>query len=399
MPTAADFAAADSAVAGARVAFVLWSGNLGGAQMLTAELAAVLRRHQVDARIVFVCESDGLGRRLAELEVPFEALWLPRGRDVVRHPRRFARLVRSAGADCAILVSSGYLAGALRAGGYRRPIAAVEHGGLLQVDKQPPSQRLLRRIDRASGLWACAAEVAVSNYALEELRSRRHGKRLICIRNGIDLARFVPDQGENHPNRPFSLGYAGRLVASKGVSDVIRAFAATTFRQASLLLIAGDGPERCALERLARDLQVTSRIRFLGRIDDVPSFWRMCDVGVAPSGGSIESFCLAAVEAMACGLPVVASRSGALPETVDEGVTGLLVDQGNIVQLAQAFERYAHDAPLRDEHGRAARRLCEQQYDLGNTARGYMNLIDELVKRWGQRGSVVRPLKLSDVDS
>lgn len=348
--------------------------------MLTAEVAGALRRCQVDARVVFVCGSGGLRGRLDELAVPYGALGMSRGRDAIWHGRRLARCVNHAGADCAILVSSGYLAASLRLGGYRRPIAAVEHGTLLQVDQLSSGRRLLRRLDRASGLWACDVEVAVSKYMLEALRTRRHAKRLICIQNGVDLQRFSP-KPKNPNGSTFTLGYAGRLVAAKGVGDVIRAFATTPIRHNSRLLIAGDGPERDALEALAQRLDVASRIRFLGRIQDVPRFWHMCDIGVVPSAGWVESFCLAAVEAMACGRPIVASRVGALPDTIDEGRTGTVVDPRDIEQLAQAFERYARDATLRHEHGAAARRLCEQRYDFVGTVRRYADLVSALA-RW-----------------
>jgi glycosyltransferase involved in cell wall biosynthesis len=386
-------AAVPATPARTRVALVLWSGHLGGAETLTAELAGALRRHDIDARIVFVCGGDLLARRLHELQVPYETLGISRGAYVIWHPRALAKAVQEAGPDCAVLVSSGYLAAALRVGGYRQPIAAVEHGALLQLDRLSVGRRLLRHVDRFSGRWACDVEVAVSNYTLEALRRHRHAKQVICIQNGVDLRRFAPKRDENRGDLSFTIGYAGRLVASKGVADVIRAFAAMKISDESLLLIAGDGPERPALEALGHSLGVATRIRFLGRIHDVPRFWRMCDVGVAPSAGWVESFCLGAVEAMASGLPVVASKEGALPETIDEGKTGFLVDRGDIKQLAQAFERYARDVSLRHEHGLAARRLCERRYDFADTVRGYRDLVAGLAASPMQRRRLFFPLR------
>lgn len=384
---AREVASGTSTVAGAKVAFVLWSGHLGGAENFTTELVGELRRNGVDARIVFIGESDRLASRLASLEVPYEELGLVRGRHVLTHPRRLARLVSSAGADCAVLTSPGYLAASLRAGGYRRPLAAVEHGGLLQVDQLPFGRRLLRRVDRVSGIWACDVEVAVSDYALEELRRHRHARRLIRIRNGIDLDRFSLPHDDASGAQPFTIGYGGRLVASKGVADVIRAFASIEAREDSLLLIAGDGPERDALEHVAREVGVGRRTHFLGYVEDMPSFWGKCDVAVVPSAGWIESFCLAAVEAMACGRPVVAARTGALPETIRDGQTGTLVEQGDIPGLARAFERYAVDVSLRRDHGAKARRLCEEQYDLADAVRRYAELVMLLVRGDHQRGA------------
>jgi glycosyltransferase involved in cell wall biosynthesis len=218
----------------------------------------------------------------------------------------------------------------------------------------------------------------------EALQIRRHARRLICIQNGVDLQRFSPEPtNRNAPT--FTLGYAGRLVGAKGVGDAIRAFATTTIRHKSRMLIAGEGPERDALHALAHRLDVANEIRFLGRIRDVPRFWRMCDVGVVPSRDSVESFSLSAVEAMACGRPVVASRVGALPDTIDEGTTGTLVDPGNVEELASAFEQYARNVHLRHEHGTAARRLCEQRYDFAVTVRRYGDLVAALAQ-WPSGG-------------
>jgi glycosyltransferase involved in cell wall biosynthesis len=367
-----------SSAAGVKVALVLWSSRLGGTETFTTELAGALRRGGVDARIVFVGNIGRLSERLKELEVPATCLGLTRGRHVLAHPRSLARLVEAAGADCAILPSSGYLAASLRAGGYRRPLAAVEHGGLLQVAKLPLGRRVLRRIDRTSGVWACDVEVAVSDYVLEELRKHRHARRLIRIRNGIDLDRFAPEADREAIHHPFTVGYAGRLIASKGVSGLVRAFASGELPGDSQLLIAGAGPEREALEALTHALGVTHRTHFLGRVDDMAGFWHKCDLCVVPSDGWIESFCLAAVEAMACGRPVVASRAGALPETIRDGLTGALVEPGDIDELARALGRYARDAALRSDHGASARRLCEEHYDIEVAADKYAELIVSL---------------------
>jgi len=367
-----------SAAAGAQVALVLWSGRLGGGETFTTELAGALRRRDVDARIVFVGTSERLAGRLLELGVPSASLGLARGRRVIAHPRSLARLVSEAGADCAILPSPGYLAASLRAGGYRRPIAAIEHGGLLQMKGLRLGRRVLRRIDRASGIWTCDVEVAVSQYVLEELRRHRHARGLVWIPNGIDLARFSPPDTQAPEGHPFTIGYAGRLIASKGVSDVIRAFEWLGRSEDCRLLIAGDGPERHTLEGLAKALGVQDKIRFLGLVGDMPSFWRTCDIAVVPSAGWIESFCLAAVEAMACARPVVAVRAGALAETIDENVTGVLVGQGDIAGLGRALKRYADDTRLRRQHGASARRLCEERYDLAGSADRYAELIASL---------------------
>src|SRR5262245_4142676 len=196
---------------GRSVALVVWSGRLGGSETFTVELAGALQREGVDASLVFVGKRDRLGRRIDELGLSATELGLARGRHVIAHPRRLARHVAAAGNACAILPSSGYLAASLRAGGYDRPLAAIEHGGVLQFPQLPRARRWLRRLDRASGVWTCDEEIAVSDFVLQELKTRRHARRLVRIRNGIDLKRFSPSCGVA-PDRPFTVGYAGRLI-------------------------------------------------------------------------------------------------------------------------------------------------------------------------------------------
>jgi N-acetyl-alpha-D-glucosaminyl L-malate synthase BshA len=117
----------------------------------------------------------------------------------------------------------------------------------------------------------------------------------------------------------------------------------------STLLMIGDGPDRDDAEREARDLGVADDVRFLGRIDSVASLLRASDLFLLPSQS--ESFGLAALEAMACGVPVVASRAGGLPEVVSDGVNGILEPVGSV----EAMGRRAVDL-LRSESRHAAMR-------------------------------------------
>jgi glycosyltransferase involved in cell wall biosynthesis len=364
---------------------VLWNGGYGGAEVVTGGLVSAMRRLGVDARVVFVSPPvQPLSAQLEAAGVPHASLGLRRGRSVLRHPFHLAGLVKEADPECALLVSSGYLAGALRLGGYRRLIVAVEHGTLLQLGRLPTMQRFLRRLDRASGLWACDGEVGVSKFVFNQLASRRHARPLACIQNGIDLDRFrsVRSAGELREERSqFVVGCGARLIPEKGVDRLIRAFAAAALPNA-VLRIAGDGHYRSALEDLARALGVADRTEFHGNIDDMPVFWQRCDVAAVPSL-LIESFSIAAVEAMACGCPVIASRAGALPETVVDGETGTLVDAGDVRGLEEALVTYARDPSKLHAHGENARLLCERRYDVVRTAASYRDFIRSLGSRTG----------------
>jgi N-acetyl-alpha-D-glucosaminyl L-malate synthase BshA len=132
----------------------------------------------------------------------------------------------------------------------------------------------------------------------------------------------------------------------KRVKDVIRVFARIRRAMPAQLIMIGDGPERMDAENESRELGVDADVRFLGRIDSVASLLQGSDLFVLPS--QTESFGLAALEAMACGSPVVASRAGGLPEVIDDGVNGILEPVGSVeamgrraVELLREPERHA----------------------------------------------------------
>jgi glycosyltransferase involved in cell wall biosynthesis len=129
----------------------------------------------------------------------------------------------------------------------------------------------------------------------------------------------------------------GRLTSQKGFPDLLVAFAnVVRDREAVRLLIAGDGPERGQLERLISSLQLTDRVRLLGNVERPDLLYRAADLFVLPS--QYEGFPFAMLEAMAAGLPVVATRFGGADEMVEHGREGLLVSSGDVDGLAGAIQ-------------------------------------------------------------
>ncbi|HKU62638.1 MAG TPA: N-acetyl-alpha-D-glucosaminyl L-malate synthase BshA [Gemmatimonadales bacterium] len=173
---------------------------------------------------------------------------------------------------------------------------------------------------------------------------------LQVIPNFVNLEEYHPDPGADRgalaPPDHKLITHISNFREVKRVKDVVRVFARIRRAMPATLVMIGDGPERVDAENEARELQVASDVRFLGRLDSVASLLRESDLFLLPS--QTESFGLAALEAMACGSPVVASRAGGLPEVVDDGVNGILEPVGSVeamgrraVELLRDPARYA----------------------------------------------------------
>jgi glycosyltransferase involved in cell wall biosynthesis len=355
-----------------RLALVLWHGYLGGAETFTVALARALREKGADAQIVFVGDPASLTHRVHAAAVPFETLGLSRGRSVLRHPRKLARTVTHAGADGAILVEGGYLGAALRLGGYRGKIVAVEHGAILMTQRMQTHRQLVHRLSRLSGERAIDVHVAVSDYVFRRIQGSR--RPVVTISNGIDLTMYRPPSHERR-SRDLVIGCMARLVPGKGVDDLLCASAQLQDPHIQLR-IAGGGPERPQLEAFAARLGVSQHTEFLGWVSDTSAFWRSCDVAVVPSSQWIESFGLTAAEAMASGRPVIATRNGGLSEVVADDITGFIVPANDPRAIAASLRRYLDDRRLADAHGAAARRRCEERFDVRRCADSYLALFN-----------------------
>jgi glycosyltransferase involved in cell wall biosynthesis len=344
---------------------------------MTASLVRELRRRGHEASLLFVTDPHPLAQELEEDGTPYRTLGHERGSRVLLHPRALARAASELGPDGIVSPSPGYLPAALRLGGYRGRLVAVNHGRLLQLPALPPAARALRKADRASGFWAPDEEVAVSDYLLERLRRERlHARRLVRIYNGIDHERYRSNGAESPRGGSFRIAWAGRMIPGKGVDDLLRALALLAKEGDVRLVLAGDGPDRAALADLASSLDLADRVEFAGWLRDMPSFWRAVDIAVVPSHQVVESFGMVALEAMACARPAIVSRNGGLPEVVQEGETGELFEPGDVRGLAAAIRTYASDETKRREHGRQAKDRAARLFGIDRTAASYLELFE-----------------------
>jgi glycosyltransferase involved in cell wall biosynthesis len=203
--------------------------------------------------------------------------------------------------------------------------------------------------------------------------------RILHIPNGIAVGTMpIPSAREFH--RPARVLFVGRLHRQKGVDVLLRAAAWIRERRPTASIrfdVVGDGPLREELFALATDLDVASEVRFLGYRDDVAPFLDRADAFVLPSRA--EGISNALLEAMAVGLPVVASAVPGNTDVVEHDANGLLVDVDDPGSLGAALLRLLDEPDLRGRLGREARRTVETRYSIEQVADRYFNLYRELV--------------------
>jgi N-acetyl-alpha-D-glucosaminyl L-malate synthase BshA len=146
----------------------------------------------------------------------------------------------------------------------------------------------------------------------------------------------------------------------KRVVDVVRVFARVVEQMPARLVLVGDGPERSAAEWLARDLHIQDKIHFMGKQERVNELLPLADLLLMPS--ELESFGLAALEAMACKVPSIATRVGGVPELIDDGVTGLLFAVGDVDAMAAGALALLKDRERRESMREAGRKTAQTRF-------------------------------------
>ncbi len=199
------------------------------------------------------------------------------------------------------------------------------------------------------------------------------------VHNGICTTHFSPRSRDGSPNdaRPFVFGAIGRLDRRKGLDLAIEAMAQVHDAE---LAIVGDGEERGTLERLAKRLGVSHRVRFLGQMRDVRDTLAQCDAALSSSRE--EGLGIALLEAMALELPVVARPVGGIPEVVVDGETGWLAPGLSVDALTQAMRAAMVSRAERDRRGRAARERVVAQFSVEAMREKYEETYTSLATRF-----------------
>jgi glycosyltransferase involved in cell wall biosynthesis len=357
--------------------------NMGGPALHVAYLTAGLRERGYDTTLVagslargedsmaFVADEldvdvvriDELGREISPL------------RDLIA-TLRLARLIRRERPD--ILHTHTAKAGtvgrvaALLSGRKGPPIVVhTFHGHVLRGYFGPLRSLFFCLLER----WLAARTtvlIAVSPQVRDDLVALRvaPSERFVVIRLGIELDERVSGSQDGRlesrrylgiPPDRFAVGWIGRMTAVKRTDDVLVAF--KRLRDGGVdacLCMVGDGPDRPQLEHRAHELGIVKDTLFLGYQEDVAPFYAAFDALVLPS--SNEGTPVSAIEALAAGRPVVATRVGGVPDVVQEGEDGFLVEPGATDELAERLAQLARDPALRERMGEAGRQRVLPRY-------------------------------------
>ncbi|MBI5211138.1 MAG: glycosyltransferase [Elusimicrobia bacterium] len=365
-----------------RVLFVSTSTTVGGAEKTLYTIATLLHpaRHAVSG-IVSLKPLGGYGRKLAaagfetrSLEIQEKASWadMEKLADIIARTR--PQIVH------AFMFQAIQLA----------RLAKRWHGAAFKLVSSPRVNyrtrslwtKLADRVLKGSDDLLIAESQASRDYLVDSLGYDR--AKMKVIHNGVDLAGCPISRLERRQKRlelrlasdDILLGAAGRLDRQKGFATLIDAMGALKDRPIRCVIL-GEGPQRRDLEDRIRRLGIERQVMLLGERDDMPSWLSSLDIYVLPS--LWEGLPNALLEAMALGLPVIASSVDGVPEAVDNDQDGLLIPAGKPQALAQAITRLIDDPQARSRLGAAAREKVARRFGLLDMMAAYEGAYDEVM--------------------
>lgn len=263
------------------------------------------------------------------------------------------------------------------AGEIRVPFTFTVHGFDIYFAAPP---------DFAERARAAAAVVTVSEANASQIASRFGvpRERICVIPCGVDTTRFVPARSGGDvaaPPQPLIVCVA-RHVPVKNLGLLLAACATLRDRGVSFrCVMIGDGDGHDELAQIHAQLKLEGLVAMVGAAEQLTVLYWLQRASVAALSSQSEGMPVALMEAGACGVPVVATRVGGIPELVEDGVTGLLTPPGDVSAFADALERLLSDRQMRDEMGRAARRRIEAKFSRRRQ-------VDSLLALWSRLGPV-----------
>jgi glycosyltransferase involved in cell wall biosynthesis len=338
------------------IAFVLCSFDAGGTEHQMTEL---IRR--IDPRLfaVHVAALSGRGSLRSRVEGTWPIAEFPvtslKSPTLLRQMWGFAAWLRAR--DVQVVQACDFYANvfALPAAALARVPVRVGARRDVFIPERTPGQELLQRISYQFAHQVVANSSAAADRLIEE---GVPDWRIANIANGIDLSRFAAPAATAHRRVVTTVANLrpgkGHDVLLKAAARVVRRIPDVQFR------IVGDGSRRQELERQAAALRISAQVAFLGHRDDVPAVLHGSDLFAFPS--FMEASPNAVIEAMAAGLPIVATRAGGIPEVIEHERNGLLVPPGDDRALAAAILRLIERPQQASELAEAARRTVESRF-------------------------------------
>jgi glycosyltransferase involved in cell wall biosynthesis len=353
------------------VLHVLWRGTGGGAERHVLDLADGLERNGIRSGVLYLSGDDGAAAELDRLGVLHRSCLLTSGSDP-RGPIRVASALRALRPR--LLhdhVSTPWLRALLPASP-GRVVVATEHGHMLRPVYQREGPRLwieragARRTDLFIAPSRAIADAVRAHYRypVERIRLIPHGIRSSVTGLPPETRDRVRGELAIHDDE-LAILFVGRLDATKGILDLWNAFeriAASNPGRTIILLIAGTGELAGKLKRRVEGSGLAGRVRILGFRSDVGRLLTAADIFVLPA--RYEAFGIVLLEAMSAGVPIVATRTGGIPEIVLDGETGILAEPDDPSDLARALLELADDPGKRQALGRAGRERWAQSFTL-----------------------------------
>ena len=370
------------------IAHVIYRLDVGGLENGLVNL--INRLPQYSHAVICMTDYTAFSRRIRHEAVSLHALHKREGHDLSVYFRLW-RLLRALRPDIVHTRNLAALEAQVPAwlAGVRGRVHG-EHGwDVHDLDGSSARYRWLRRRFRPIVRRYIPLSRELEHYLRATIRV--DDARITQIYNGVDAECFHPAAGGREslpvpnflPPEGLVIGSVGRMQAVKDPLNLVRAFLRLLREmpggwQRLRLVMVGDGPLRREAEALlaaegARDLAWLPGAR-----DDIPALLRAMDVFVLPSRA--EGISNTLLEAMASGLPVVATRVGGNDELIEEGRTGALVPAADAAALAVAIRRYANDPALRRDHGRMGRARVERQFSMESMVAAYTAVYESLLK-------------------
>lgn len=265
----------------------------------------------------------------------------------------------------------------LKCHGINIPVITTLHGtDITIVGKDASLEPVVTfSINESDGVTTVSDDLRKDTYEAFDIR-----KEIKVIPNFVDLERFKKQRKDHFkriicPNDEKLLVHTSNFRKVKRIEDIIRVFAKLKTHIPSKLLLVGDGPERGPMEQLSRDMNLGEDVRFVGKLDAIEEVLSVADLFLMPS--EKESFGLAALEAMACEVPVISSNTGGLPELNVQGVTGFLSNVGDVDDMVRNAIYILQDENLPTFKANALARAKE--FDITNIVPQYEEYYEEIL--------------------